>query len=150
MSKDLWFLNSWVTVHLSRTAGADGVSVLEHRIPYGDSPPLHVHQTEDEIFHVLEGELRFQVGQQQHLFKAGAILLGPKGVPHTYRVESPTGARLITITAHADFERFVLAMSRPAERQALPTAAPPSPEAVKALTAAARSFGIEFVGPPLT
>jgi hypothetical protein len=40
-------------------------------------------------------------------------------------------------------------MGRPAERQALPPAAPPSPEAIKGLTATARDFGIEFVGPPL-
>jgi quercetin dioxygenase-like cupin family protein len=150
MSKEVWFLNSWVTVHVSHTAGADGVSVMEHRIPYGDSPPMHLHQNEDEIFHILEGELRLQVGQQQQRVQAGAILLAPKGVPHTYRVESPQGARLLTITAHSDFEKFVLAMSRPAERRALPPAAPPSPEAVKALSATARSFGIEFVGPPLT
>jgi quercetin dioxygenase-like cupin family protein len=150
MSKDIWFLNTWITIRVSHTEGADGITVLEHRAPFGDSPPLHVHQTEDEIFHILEGELHFQVGQQQHRVKAGTILLAPKGIPHTYRVESPIGGRFITITAHADFERFVLAMSRPAERQALPPAGPPSPEAIKALTATARSFGIEFVGPPLS
>ena len=149
MSKEIWFLNSWVTVRVSHTTGVDGVSVLEHRAPFGDSPPLHVHQSEDEIFHILEGDFRFQVGQEQHRFQAGAILLAPKGIPHTYRVESATGGRFITITAHTDFERFILAMSRPAERQALPPAAPPSPEAVKVLTATARDFGIEFVGPPL-
>ena len=27
---------------------------MESLAPHGDSPPLHVHQTEDEIFHVLE------------------------------------------------------------------------------------------------
>jgi len=149
MSKDIWFLNSWVTVRVSHTAGADGLSVLEHRAPFGDSPPLHVHQTEDEIFHILDGEFRFQAGEEQRRCQAGTILLAPKGVPHTYRVESATGGRFITITAHTDFERFVLAMSRPAERQTLPPAAPPSPEAIKALTDTARSFGIEFVGPPL-
>jgi nucleoid-associated protein YgaU len=110
---------------------------------------MHVHHTEDEIFHILDGDFRFQVGQEQRRCQAGAILLAPKGIPHTYRVESPAGGRWLTITAHADFERFVRAMGRPAERQALPPAAPPSPEAIKGLTATARDFGIEFVGPPL-
>ena len=84
MSKDIWFLNSWVTVRVSHTAGADGLSVLEHRAPFGDSPPLHVHQTKDEIFHILDGEFRFQAGQEQRRCQAGTILLAPKGVPHTY------------------------------------------------------------------
>jgi uncharacterized cupin superfamily protein len=39
--------------------------VLEHRVPHGDSPPLHVHRNEDEVFHVLEGELRFVAGDRQ-------------------------------------------------------------------------------------
>ena len=46
--------------------------------------------------------------------RPGAIVLAPKGVPHTYRVESPQGGRCLTVTVHGDFERFVRAMSRPA------------------------------------
>jgi hypothetical protein len=47
---------------------------------------------------------------------AGETLLAPKGVPHTYRVESREGARWLVITRRGDFERFVHALSRPAER----------------------------------
>lgn len=149
MSEEIWFLNNWVTVRVPHTEGTDGLTVLEYRAPFGDSPPLHVHHTEDEIFHILEGDFRFQVGQEQRRCQAGTILLAPKGIPHTYRVESTAGGRWLTITAHTDFERFVRAMGRPAEKQALPPTAPPSPEAVKALTATVSDFGIEFVGPPL-
>ena len=57
--RDLWFLNTRVTIRVSYTDGADGISVLEHWAPHGDSPPLHVHEHEDEIFHILEGAFRF-------------------------------------------------------------------------------------------
>jgi quercetin dioxygenase-like cupin family protein len=149
MSKEIWFLNTWVTVRVSHADGRDGLSVLEHRAPFGDSPPLHIHTTEDEVFHILEGEFRLQVGQEKRRCQAGATLLAPKGVPHTYRVESPAGGRFLTVTAHTDFERFVQAVGGAAERPGLPPAASPSPEAIKALTATAREFGIELVGPPL-
>jgi quercetin dioxygenase-like cupin family protein len=149
MSEEIWFLNTWVTVRVSYTDGKDGLTILECRAPFGDSPPLHIHQTEDEVFHLLEGEFRFQVGKGERRCQAGEILLAPKGIPHTYRVESTTGGRWLTVTAHTDFERFVRAMGRPAERQGLPPAAPPSAEAINTLTAAARGFGIEMVGPPL-
>ena len=50
-----------------------------------------IHHTEDEIFHLLEGEFRFQVGHKERRCQAGAVLLAPKGIPHTYRVESSMG-----------------------------------------------------------
>ena len=91
-----------------------------------------------------------RVQDQEHRVGAGEILLAPKGVPHTYRVESSQGGRFLTVTVRGDFERFVRAMSRPAERPELPRpAGPPSPEAVQALSAAAAKHGIEIVGPPL-
>jgi hypothetical protein len=81
---------------------------------------------------------------------AGETLLAPKGVPHTYRVQSPAGARWLVVTRRGDFERFVRALSRPAERPELPTLhGPPTPEEADALAAAAREHGIELVGPPL-
>jgi hypothetical protein len=56
----------------------------------------------------------------------------------------------VTVTAHGEFERFVRAVGREAERNELPTpmGSPPS-EAIEQLRAIARTFGIEFVGPPL-
>jgi len=146
----LWFLNTLVVVRVATADGADGLSVIEHRAPYGDSPPLHIHRTEDEVFHILDGQFGFMVEGQERRLGAGETLLTAKGVPHTYHVESASGGRWLTITAHGDFERFVRAMARPAERSELPEpAGPPSADAVKALTAMAAKFGIEIVGPPL-
>ena len=149
-TEQLWFLNTLHTVRIRHDEGQDGISVMESLAPHGDSPPLHVHQTEDETFHVLEGELRMRAGDADVRIGAGETLLAPKGVPHTYRVESPAGARWLVITTRGDFERFVRALSRPAERPELPTPqGPPTPEQADALAAAAREHGIELVGPPL-
>jgi quercetin dioxygenase-like cupin family protein len=148
-ANQFWFQNSLVTIRVSTSDGQDGISVLEHRVPQGFSPPLHVHLTEDEVFHVLEGKFRVQVKDQVDRLVAGDFLLAPKGVPHTYRVESQE-SRCLTITARGDFERFVRAMSRPAARSELPEpAGPPSADAIQALKATAAKYGIEFVGPPL-
>jgi hypothetical protein len=48
--RTLWFLNTHITVRISSRDGSDGISVLEHRASRGDSPPLHIHHDEDEIF----------------------------------------------------------------------------------------------------
>jgi mannose-6-phosphate isomerase-like protein (cupin superfamily) len=46
--------------------------------------PLHVHHADDEAWYVLEGTLRFQIGDQT--FEAGAhsAVLAAKGTPHAY------------------------------------------------------------------
>jgi quercetin dioxygenase-like cupin family protein len=149
-ANQLWFPDSLVTVRVSTSEGPDGISVLEHRMPYGSSPPFHLHRTEDELFYILEGEYRLRIQDQEQRVSPGTIVLLPKGVPHTYRVESARGGRCLTVTVRGDFERFVRAISRPAERPELPKPAGlPSADAVQALRATVAKHGIEFVGPPL-
>lgn len=148
--EQLWFMNTLVTVHRSAANQDRGLSVLEHRAPLNDSPPLHVHTTEDEVFIVLDGELRILMGDVERSAKPGAVLVAPKNVPHTYRVDSQDGARWLTITDRDDFERFVRTIARPAATTELPPAGgPPSAAEVSALSDVAGQFGIHFVGAPL-
>ncbi|HET8727577.1 MAG TPA: cupin domain-containing protein [Alphaproteobacteria bacterium] len=148
--RHLWLLDTRVDIRISCEDGTDRISVMEHLGPCGASPPLHRHRGEDEVFHVLEGELRFLVGGSEVRAGAGRTLIAPKGTPHTYRVESAAGARWLTVTAGEDFERFVRAFARPAERDGLPDpSGPPTAEEAEALAAACRWHGIEIVGPPL-
>jgi len=148
--RSLWFLNTRVAIRVSSRDGSDGISVLEHRAAFGDSPPLHIHHEEDEIFHVLEGEVRYQVENASHVARAGDTVIAPKGIPHTYRVESRDGARMLTIT-HGRFEEFVRAFGRPAENEGMPVpSGPPTPDQAEALALACLRFGIELVGPPLS
>jgi mannose-6-phosphate isomerase-like protein (cupin superfamily) len=149
-TQELWFLNTLVTVRAGHDEGQDGVSLIESRAPYGDSPPLHVHHTEDEVFHVLEGELRLRAADEEVWLGPGETRVAPRGVAHTYRVESPEGARWLVVTTHGDFERFVREVSRPAKRSELPEpVGPPTAEQAEALAMAAGGHAIEFVGPPL-
>jgi len=150
-SRELWFLDTRMVIRVSCDDGADGVSVLEHQAAYGDSPPLHVHHNEDEIFHVIQGELQFRLGDRDLHATAGDTVLAPKGVPHTYRAVSAKGARWLTITRGEQFERFVSALGRQATHDGLPeSSGPPTPEQAAALSAAAERYGIALVGPPLS
>jgi quercetin dioxygenase-like cupin family protein len=56
---------------------------------YGDGPPLHRHEHEDELFVVLEGAYDLRIDGQRWRVAApsGAVL--PRGVPHSYRGAHP-------------------------------------------------------------
>jgi quercetin dioxygenase-like cupin family protein len=146
----LWFLDTLVTFPVAHDDGDDGISVMDSQARRGDSPPCHVHRTEDEVFHVLEGELVLMVDRTLRRVRAGETQIAPKGVPHTYRVVSDRARWLVT-TANGDFERFVRAASRPAARAELPeSAGPPTAEQQAALAELSGRHGIDLVGPPLS
>ena len=145
----LWFMNTLVRIPVAHAEAGDGISVIESVAPRGDSPPYHVHRTEDELFHLLEGDLGLLVDGRTRRVLAGESHVAPKGVPHTYRVTSEQ-ARWLVVTTHGDFERFVREVSRPAEAGTLPEpAGPPTPEQEKELAEIALRHRIELIGPPL-
>jgi mannose-6-phosphate isomerase-like protein (cupin superfamily) len=46
--------------------------------------PLHVHHADDEAWYVLEGRLRFRIGEEILEAGPGDAVLAPKGTPHAY------------------------------------------------------------------
>jgi quercetin dioxygenase-like cupin family protein len=79
-----------------QTGGA--YAILEQKIPAGHGPPLHVHRHETEIFYILEGQFEVTIGAQKVSAPAGAIVVGPRDIPHTFRnVGSEDGRLLLTV-----------------------------------------------------
>ncbi|MCV2881779.1 cupin domain-containing protein [Actibacterium sp. XHP0104] len=147
---DLWFLNTRVSIAVPASAGSDGLSVIHHHAPFGDSPPLHIHDTEDEVFHLLSGRIRFTMGDRIVSAQAGQTLIAPKGVAHSYFVDSPEGAQWMTVTTPGDFEALVREVARPATSAGLPAPhGPPSEAEAAALTEACARHGIRLVGAPM-
>ena len=147
-TRTLWFDESLAEIRVSTRDGEGGVSVIEMDLPYAHMTPLHVHD-EDETFHILEGRFTFFVGASVIEAEAGATLTAPKGIPHTFRVDSLDGARTLVVTSPGRFEDFVRAVSRPAAIPARPVVeGPPSFEEIEAFTRSAIENGIEILGPP--
>ena len=144
-----WFGNTLIAIRLASMSGADGLSVVEHWMPYGEAPPLHVHHNEDEVFHILDGVMRFEVDGREVIGRAGDTLIAPKGVPHAFRVESLSGARCLTMMRGADFETMLREASRPAPGPELPPAVVPTPGMIDSLVAACARNHIAIIGPPL-
>jgi mannose-6-phosphate isomerase-like protein (cupin superfamily) len=59
---------------------------------------LHVHHSDDEAWHVLEGTLTFRFVDRQVEASAGTTVFVPAGVPHTYFVTGKPTRYLIILT----------------------------------------------------
>ena len=141
----LWFIDGLVHIHVSGDETAGRYALLENHVPEGDMPPLHVHHEEDEVFHVLEGEVTLFLPGQVFRLATGESFRAPRGIPHTYRVESTT-ANLLVFCSPARFDGFVRAVSDPAPAEELPPRGRPFDPESFAVTAA--EYGIELLGPP--
>jgi len=58
--------------------------------------PYHLHETTDDFFYVLEGEMFMDIeGEDSRTVKAGELFVVPKGVVHRPRAESEVKVLLI-------------------------------------------------------
>ena len=76
--------------------------------PGRDGPAPHVHDAEDDLFYVLDGELTFDVGHGEVAAPAGTFVLVPPGVTHTFLNPLDRPTRVLNIHAPAGFDRRLL------------------------------------------
>jgi mannose-6-phosphate isomerase-like protein (cupin superfamily) len=48
-------------------------------------PPEHIHIREDEIYYILDGQLRFKVDQEFLDARTGSLVFIPQGTPHCFQ-----------------------------------------------------------------
>jgi quercetin dioxygenase-like cupin family protein len=114
-----------------------GLFLIEHKNLMKGGPPLHLHNSQEEWFYVMDGEVMFQLGDEKKLLHAGDSVLGPRGVPHAF---SGLGQRpahmLIAFTPAGKMESFFREVA--------------VPNGPKMDADVFRRFDMEMVGPPLT
>jgi mannose-6-phosphate isomerase-like protein (cupin superfamily) len=142
----IWFLTNRITIKARAGATRGAYGLFEAELPAGFSPPLHVHQREDESFWILAGEFSVRCGDRTFCASPGSFVFAPRGIPHTFVVDGPSAGRLLTLVTPGGCEEFFAVMGRPAEGDGLPPAGPIDIPRLKEIGA---RFGIEIVGPPM-
>ena len=61
------------------------IAVFEEVVPPGGGPPRHTHREQIEIFHIIEGTIKFEVDGETSEKEAGAVALVPAGAVHAFR-----------------------------------------------------------------
>jgi len=95
----------------------DGVfNLFEVSCPPAYATPVHIHYTEDVVIYILEETLRFFWGSEKKRDAgAGSFFYQPRGIPHGFRVEGGTPARILYITIPAGFDQFVAEQEQTAQ-----------------------------------
>ena len=92
-------------------------SLLEAELPLGAGPPPHEHSW-DEAYYVIEGEVRFTLGTETIVVKAGDFIYAPGGTVHAFSGLTETPARILVFDAPAGAENFFRDIGR--ETKSLP------------------------------
>ena len=90
-------INGERKVILSAKETNGDIYLVEGTMPEGSSVPVHIHQHEDEIFHVLEGEVELTLGEKTFIGKSGDIVYLPRGVKHGIRTYGQKTAKVLNL-----------------------------------------------------
>jgi quercetin dioxygenase-like cupin family protein len=81
--------------------------VFECVTPPGLGIPPHVHDNEDELIYVMEGEFDIMLGDALMHASAGDEIFFPRHIPHAFQnVGSKAGKTLWTVIPGGNFESF--------------------------------------------
>jgi quercetin dioxygenase-like cupin family protein len=103
-----------ITALASKPASAGRLAVVERTGRRGEMTPLHRHP-EDEIVHVVEGEMTLMVDGERIELRVGDVYAAPRATPHALVVESER-ARYVSATvvwSAARYEDFLRAVAIP-------------------------------------
>ena len=94
-----------ILVRASGESTAGAFSLFEEVPPLADTP-LHVHERDDELFYVLDGEHVFTVGDDEFDAGPGGVVYAPHGIPHAQRRVVPGEGRLLVVTVPGGLDGF--------------------------------------------
>ena len=127
-----------VTIKLAHAETSGHYYLFSLSTPPGLGIPPHVHDREDELIHVVEGEFLITLGDRQFTAGPGDEVFFPRHVPHAFQnVGSRAGKTIWTVVPGGNFEEFF-------ERLA---ALPPGPPDLHKVAGIFSAYGMTIVAP---
>lgn len=128
-------LGGVLTIKITAEETNGAFSVVEGVYPPQTGPPLHVHEEEDEIFYLLEGEFETQVGSVSFKASAGAWLSLPRKIPHGYKCVGNSSGKVLLVITPGGFEKSFVEIA----------SLPPDPQDMKKIIEIFARYGCEFL-----
>ena len=117
-------------------------TLIDMHVPPGGGPPPHRHDFE-EMFTVLDGEVRVTFRGETIVARAGQTINVPANAPHSFTNPAGAPSRLLCLCAPAGQDEFFALVGEPVATR---TEAPPplSPDAQAAFIAKSRDLAPRF------
>jgi quercetin dioxygenase-like cupin family protein len=146
LAQSFWF-SGWLTTFLATGEDTQGQFALMEQITRkGNVPPRHIHHREDEVFYVVEGEMTFFVGEQTIKATPGTMVFAPRGIAHSFTIDSDH-VRILVLVTPAGLDGFFRECSEPAPAMTLPPPAEIPYSNIQKLKALQPMYGLEFAAP---
>jgi mannose-6-phosphate isomerase-like protein (cupin superfamily) len=130
-----------LAVRLPPDASGGALTIIETVNAPGFGPPLHRHG-ETEVFRILEGRYLFEVNGRRVEAGAGELISVPGGNAHAFvNITDRPARQIVMILPGMDAQGFFLGLG-----QIMANGRPDR----DALNTFGRSWGVEFLGPPLS
>jgi len=98
--------------HKVKSGDTNGVfSVIEIVSPPGKGVSLHVHEREDELVYLLEGEIEVTLGDQTMTAVPGVMALLPRGIPHGFTNNGDKPSRLLVTILPGQFDNYFVELA---------------------------------------
>ncbi len=128
-----------MTIKARAEATGGSFAAVENLVPPKGGPPLHRHGREDEMYYILDGHLRFKLGNTIYDAPTGAFVFIPRRTPHCFQNIGDTAARILVMFTPAGMEQFFQDQSE----------LPSGPMDTEAHHTLAQQAAMEILGPPL-
>ena len=104
-------------------------------------PPLHVHHKQEETIHVLKGQYKIKIGDEEFICKEGGFAYLPAKVPHAFLNLTDEPGEIIVVYTPGGGHKFYEEFGPVARRGA------PDPKVLGPLFA---KYDMTLLGPPLS
>ncbi|MGP3968035.1 cupin domain-containing protein [Streptomyces sp. 6N223] len=112
-----WVLNGLYEIKVSSEESGGAMTIIEMTIPEGWGPPPHTHPGTETVY-IVEGKVRYHIGDQVVQGGPGSLFHIPEGVWE--RFEPTSTARMLITYAPGGIEEFFAEIGEPAQRRELP------------------------------
>ena len=110
-------------------------TLIEQNNEPGVGIPPHVHDNEDEVFQVLQGQVEMRISDQVTTLNAGDVIFCPKGIPHSWKVVGDEKARAMLSIFPAGLEHMFEELA----------ALPPGPPDMEKVSEICGKYNLTFV-----
>jgi quercetin dioxygenase-like cupin family protein len=128
-------------VRIAPAATQGRATLIETTDAPGYGPPMHRHERETEVFHIVKGRYLFEVDGKRTIAEAGTTVFAKVGSTHRFsNIDAEPAQMLILIMPGLDAAAFFTELGNVMESGI------PAPETLQKF---GDKWGVEFLGPPL-